>query len=201
MNKVYFEDNAELAAMMYDHMMDGQSVALIADAETCGEVIADLFRHDAGEDGGVLGLGYVAVDYEVSSPFLLSVDDYGGVWCERAVHDERGMVRYDEDIVFVQSAYLRDAMDACYNDEAMFIEIVDNEDALVPDKYDEDEGDSGFEFIKGEDGQPCGFTYDDEGNGYCFHVRVCSCDAKSVETIVDSYNMLVSSLVNFMVKD
>lgn len=202
MNKVYFDDNKDLAAMMYDHVLDDEAVALIADAETCGEIIADLFKHDAIMDGDILGAEYITIGYDYDIPYIVSLDEEGGVWCEPALRkgDDRGIIGFDDDIVFVQSKYLSDALDACYNEDTLFVEIVEDEEDLVPDKFhEEDEGDEGFEFIKDADDKLCGFTYNAEGDGYCFHVRVCSCGEKSLDTVVDSYNQLVGSLVHFMV--
>ena len=180
--KGIFENDFELAETIYSYSLEN-SVCLIGDFNFVSEVLKDLFFIDDGY------LTIMSIELNMAEldgydgPFLLTISEDGELWCQKAIYDERkGIVGFEDDIVFVQSKYIDGAVKACLNDEAEFYRIIFSDDDI-----DQDEN-LDFQILLDQDEKPCGFEYNGGCDGYCCQIRFCSCEEMSMDDIIKAYN-------------
>lgn len=178
MEKLNFKNYYELAEEIFNSALcDDVDMALIADYEIVYNVFKGLFTFDDGLELEVadieLGNG-VADGYE--GPYLLSLGGDGEIWIQKAMASDNKILCTGAEVLYVQPKYTADVLKR--NDVDIIFEIY----------FGEEEKEPKFHLITDQDDKPCGFEYNDEGDGYCYHMRYCSCESKDIKDIVDMYN-------------
>lgn len=199
-NKINFNGYEELAQYILDDMNyfyedETNQVSVIADGWECAEILVNLFSVAYAYDENIFIEDLEIQTHDCDIPFLITVNEDGGVWCEPATTSEGKMLWMDSPIVYAPKEYVlhadhnlaenhiiyeytigeeeSDEVDECDNDNNHFIPIVDEEDDTI----------HGFEINLEEDGK-------------CFHGMYCSCepmiDREDLDNLVKVYNDIVT---------
>lgn len=196
--KLVVENDFDIAAAMFERFIDsGESVVLIADFEVCAVVVKELFSLD--DDGFLFinGINLAEPEWDgYCGPFMLSISDDGGVWCEKAYwKDREEILRFEEDIVIADPKYYGKVIKACLNDDAEISELLYSDDLSTEYDDDSDNGNgNGFNIIRTEEGKPRGIECSGSGDGYCYEMKICSCEPVDLEEITDMYNSFMDYL-------
>lgn len=177
-----YEDSMELAEAIIGSMMEldcdyAGSVTLVADSDTCADVLKDLLFISAMEDYE-FDIMSVIVDRDEPGPYMLSLTTDGEIWAQRGTTDDGGRIMLDDEVVYIMPEYVKDYKDT----------IADCEAEMVVFDYGNEEDKLGF--ISNDEGRICGFHYDDDGDGYCCHVMYCACQPK-VDEITEMCNKII----------
>ena len=188
MRKEYFEDCAEIALEFYELIMSGEYsyVGIIADGETCGGILNELLTVDMMDDP-VLSFEEVELNGTSEYPYYLTIDEDFGVWVQPALcGDKKQMLHLDDDLLYVQSGFLKKVKDASLNDETEFVEFYIGET------------EPSFNLIKNDSGEYCGFVFDSQTENPCVRVSYCTCGGTSVTELVDKYNKFAEMYAELM---
>ena len=191
MNKVYFDDYYDLAEIIYERAQeDGADIDVVGDYDMISQVLKNLVYAD---DADAYEFFNIELENEevtgYDGPHVLTVESDGKVWCQKALTSKGEFLRFEADMIFVQEDYLKNVLAASINDDAEFYVI---STGGKDEDFNRNEGD--FKLLKDQDNKPCGFEYDDEGDGYCCHLRYCSCDSKKLEEILGMYKDITDHL-------
>ena len=191
-NNNYYDCEYELANEMCDLcMLDDEQVCLIADYDIAEKVLKCIFMYN-DEDFSVKQIADFG-DGECDGyegPYLVELQN-GEVWVQKGLNDDGTMLGFEAESVYMEPKYLKYAIERNMYEGADYYPVHIGEEEPC-----EDEEDSKMHLLFDQDDVPCGFEYEDEGNGYCLHFRYCECEP-DVKKIVEMYNDITGSLVKY----
>ena len=191
MEKLRCKDYYDLAEMIFDSALyDELDVSLIADYEVIYNVLKDLFVFDDNND-------LIAADIELGNgiadgydgPYILSLGADWKIWIQKAIVDNSKKIVFSEaEVSYVQPKYISDVLKRYDSDTVVEVYIGEEGKDEEPK----------FQLLIDQDDKPYGFEYNDEGDGYCCHMRYCSCDNKDIDNLVDMYNSMAEVFGKWM---
>lgn len=165
--------------MNFESIFDFAEKVLTVYGDTCADTSVYINTEDAMDfireligqnylDEDDLYIEAINVDpYEDFEVALITIDKQGGIWAEDAACDS-GLKRVESLNVFVEPEFYRDVEKA--NGSATNYLLF-----TIGEKEEETNGKVGW--ITDDSGKICGFAFDDDRDGACFHCMMCECKA------------------------
>lgn len=189
----------EIAASVYNQLLrdsnDSKYIydttfCVIGDFDMASSVLKEFMQIDEDDNWRI-------VEIDLSSPI---VEGYQGlyllsfcgedIWCSKFYKEDGKPYKYGAEYVFVEEDFLSAAIDNNLNEETKYYVL----------NYEESQEDgSSFEFItNAEDDNVHGFTFSDEGDGYCYNMRFCFCEDKDVDDLAAMCNEVVKTVTDWL---
>lgn len=185
---MYCKSEYEVAEMIYAEDMG--DVEIIGNYDFIVNIFKYLLFFDFESDYyQIAGINIGIPEYEgYDGPYLLSICEDGEIWCEKAILNNK-FLKFDAKKVLIESGeYLEDAKKSCLTEDPEFFIV------YIGDDLHPSEDSSGFHILTNDEDDPCGFEYHDEGYGYCYNIRYCSCEPKDMNSIVETYNRIAKEI-------
>lgn len=167
MKKTYFEDIFELAErILFIYGETYNDISIYINTDDSIALIRELIGQDYA-DMDNLYIESINVDlYKSSGVILITIDKNGGIWAEDAGCDD-GFKKVDSCYIFTEPKFYNNVVKANDSDINYIVFAFGEEDGITGE----------FGWINDDNGKVCGFAYDDNRDGICFHFMYCMCDA------------------------
>lgn len=143
---------------------DSEDISIYVDTEKAVWIVRELIGQDY-VDTDSLAIECMDIDPFEHEVTLITIDSDGGIWVENAMGRNSFKV-VESSIVYVESQYYKEALDANDDDDIEYKVF----------SIGEDESDNKKVMIAtDEEGRIGGFRYEDNDDGHCFKVEYCSC--------------------------
>lgn len=196
-----FDDLFDLADAMYHDACDEcMNVSLIANYDTCIQMLKYLIVVDASEYD-VLDFDYLEImpeEYEgYDGPYSISLTDIGSLNCVKALSPKCEYYIIDDEKVYTSLEYLKNVKENAVRDETCIVGYSIGDEEF--EDFDEDKKHI-VNFLVNDDEKVCGFEIEAKSEKpYCFTARFCSCepDEIDVDKMFNLIDVVIEHYTNF----